>query len=152
MMKNRVIGWVQGESTDTPSVIFYNDKLISPSEKSYSELYRELVDTKAYSKIYDVEDLVLYKNLGNDYLIYSNFIEQDVVGRRIAFMCKVHCPLDEIESAISEFEKKVNRTINPNSIATIIQEIKKKNKRQQVIVVSAIGFIVLSVILLALWI
>lgn len=147
-MKNRIIGWVQGASTDTPNNIYNNGIIISANEEGlFQNLYQEIVNRKAYMKIYDNEGLSIYANMRCEYLIYSNFSEKDVVGRRIAYMCKLHCPTNDIEKELDNFATAVKRTIWPDDIIKIHQAIEKL-KMEKIIVTTLCMAVVTATLLL----
>ncbi len=84
-MKPEIILWIQGKSVEDDNILSYNGKRIDKNSSEYMFLYAKTESKKGCKQIIKKDNLIVYKGIGF-YLIYSNYKEVDVVGRRIGFM------------------------------------------------------------------
>ncbi len=84
-MKPEIILWIQGKSVEDDNILSYNGKRIDKNSSEYMSLYAKTESKEECKQIIKKDNLTVYKG-NNYYLIYSNYKEVDVVGRRVGFM------------------------------------------------------------------
>jgi len=152
MSTNEIIGWVQNGNPDLPNSIYKDGQIITPTDhRKYSLLYSQIVNRKIYKKIYDKNGLSFYAKGNFDFLIYSNFIEKDIANRNIAFMSRLLCPIEEIETLMTQFAQGVSYTISAQDISvirSIIDQLKKKRRYKKLIIYTLLIVLIVSLLIL----
>ena len=88
-MGNTIILRVQAKSTKESELLSVDGNRIETSNDDFYALSSQTINVRDCKKIIGEEVLKVYKSSDKRIIIHSNFMEKDVVGRRIAFTSSV---------------------------------------------------------------
>ena len=86
-MKHSIILWVQSPEANNQSILSSNGKLIPLDSEEFQQRFNEVVVHDKYKRLVATDDSSVFqaktKNELISYIVYSNYKEEDVVGRDI---------------------------------------------------------------------
>ena len=95
-MKHSIILWVQSPEANNQSILSSNGKLIPLDSEEFQQRFNEVVVHDKYKRLVATDDSSVFqaktKNELISYIVYSNYKEEDVVGRKIGYMARVDMP------------------------------------------------------------
>lgn len=149
-MKSSIILWVQSPEANNQSILSSNGKLIPLDSEEFQQRFNEVVMHDKYKRLFATDDFSVFqaktKNELISYIVYSNYKEEDVVGRKIGYMARVDMPqsagLQYVKEAIERESALYNYTIEQQPYVSLEEYLKKKRRRN-------IFLVVFSLIILA---
>lgn len=158
-MKSSIILWVQSPEANNQSILSSNGKLIPLDSEEFQQRFNEVVMHDKYKRLFATDDFSVFqaktKNELISYIVYSNYKEEDVVGRKIGYMARVDMPqsaglqyvkeaieIEYVKEAIERESALYNYTIEQQPYVSLEEYLKKKRRRN-------IFLVVFSLIILA---
>lgn len=158
-MKSSIILWVQSPEANNQSILSSNGKLIPLDSEEFQQRFNEVVVHDKYKRLFATDDFSVFqaktKNELISYIVYSNYKEEDVVGRKIGYMARVDMPqsaglqyvkeaieIEYVKEAIERESALYNYTIEQQPYVSLEEYFKKKRRRN-------IFLVVFSLIILA---
>ena len=167
-MKSSIILWVQSPEANNQSILSSNGKLIPLDSEEFQQRFNEVVMHDKYKRLFATDDFSVFqaktKNELISYIVYSNYKEEDVVGRKIGYMARVDMPqsaglqyvkeaieieyvkeaieIEYVKEAIERESALYNYTIEQQPYVSLEEYLKKKRR-------SYIFLVVFSLIILA---
>lgn len=154
-MSNKIILWVQSPKADNKSLLSYNGKRYSVKDKEYQTYFSQVSIHDKYSKIGEIGDTVVFHGRledGNSYIIYSNFNEEDEIGRKIGYMARIDLTnsksdVEDIKAVLDKEADLYGYTISSQPFDIIRALLKKKKVTK--IIISIIVFLIVLIELLS---
>ncbi|MFW5495154.1 MAG: hypothetical protein ACOCN9_04015 [Prevotella sp.] len=153
-MKHSIILWVQSPEANNQSILSSNGKLIPLDSEEFQQRFNEVVVHDKYKRLVSTDDSSVFqaktKNELISYIVYSNYKEEDVVGRKIGYMARVDMPQSAGLQHVAEYVKEAieresalyNYTIEQQPYVLLEEYLKKKRRKN-------IFLVVFSLIILA---
>ena len=155
-MKHSIILWVQSPEANNQSILSSNGKLIPLDSEEFQQRFNEVVVHDKYKRLVATDDSSVFqaktKNELISYIVYSNYKEEDVVGRKIGYMARVDMPqsaglqhvkeAEYVKEAIERESALYNYTIEQQPYVLLGEYLKKKRRKN-------IFLVVFSLIILA---
>lgn len=152
-MEYSIILWIQSSEANNRSILSSNGKLIPLSSEQFQQRFNEVVVHDKYKKLFAIDDFSVFraktKNGLISYIVYSNYNEEDVVGRKIGYMARVDVPQSEglkyVKEAIVRESALYSYTIEQQPFVLLKEWVKKKRRKNIISVV--LSLIILAVLL-----
>ena len=152
-MKYSITLWIQSPEANNQSILSFNRQLIPLSSEQYQQRFNEIAVHDKYKKLFAIDDFSVFrgktKNGLISYIVYSNYKEEDVVGRKIGYMARVDVPqsagLQYVKEAIERESALYNYTIEQQPYVSLEECLKKKRRKNIFLLVFSL--IILAVLL-----
>lgn len=140
-MKHSIILWVQSPEANNQSILSSNGKLIPLDSEEFQQRFNEVVVHDKYKRLVSTDDSSVFqaktKNELISYIVYSNYKEEDVVGRKIGYMARVDMPQSAGLQHVAEYVKEAieresalyNYTIEQQPYVLLEEYLKKKRRK-----------------------
>lgn len=144
-MKSSIILWVQSPEANNQSILSSNGKLIPLDSEEFQQRFNEVVVHDKYKRLFATDDFSVFqaktKNELISYIVYSNYKEEDVVGRKIGYMARVDMPqnaglqyvkeaieIEYVKEAIERESALYNYTIEQQPYVSLEEYLKKREE------------------------
>jgi hypothetical protein len=142
-----IILWIQGEDNKEKDILSFCGSRLSSDNSNYLKLYKRLITINDCRKLLQIGNLTLYKSKHTkdcSYIIYSNYLEKDIVGRFLGYMAYIKTNnVDDLCEAIKKESLLYGYTCSQSDLdnirKTILSDIKlRKEIRLAVILIVAL--------------
>lgn len=147
-MGNKIILRIQAKSAKEDELLSVDGNRIETSNDEYYALSNQTIDVRTCRKIIGREGLKVYKSLDKRIIIQSNFMEKDVVGRRIAFTSSI--ATGETNDVIGRLQNEASiygYSLCPEDVERIKEALDKKSMLPFLLIaILIIGIVTVSLI------